>query len=151
MTAAVTVLETPLGNLAVELEGEAVASLRFTQDTPTALAPAAAEVARQIKAYFAGDLKEFTLPLSPAGTPFQLAVWTELRRIPYGETRSYGQIAAALGRPGASRAVGTACGANPLLIVTPCHRVVRGDGALGGFAAGLERKKALLALEKKGR
>ncbi|MFJ9538375.1 methylated-DNA--[protein]-cysteine S-methyltransferase [Streptomyces sp. NPDC101225] len=106
-----------------------------------------AEAEQQLKAYFAGELTEFTLPLSLHGTPFQRAVWDELRRIPYGETRSYGQLADALGRPSASRAVGLANGRNPIGIIVPCHRVVGADGSLTGYGGGLERKRRLLALE----
>ncbi|WP_407696306.1 methylated-DNA--[protein]-cysteine S-methyltransferase [Sphingomicrobium arenosum] len=87
------------------------------------------------------------LSLAPAGTPFQRAVWAQLQRIPLGETRSYADIAAALGQPGATRAVGTANGANPIAIFIPCHRVVRADGGLGGYAYGLAVKEALLAAE----
>jgi methylated-DNA-[protein]-cysteine S-methyltransferase len=107
-----------------------------------------AEAIRQLTAYFAGELRSFTLPLRPAGTPFQLAVWEELRAIPYGETRSYGQLAAAIGRPGASRAVGAANGSNPLSIVVPCHRVIGADGKLTGFGGGLPRKQWLLSMER---
>ncbi|MCD8086728.1 MAG: methylated-DNA--[protein]-cysteine S-methyltransferase [Clostridiales bacterium] len=103
----------------------------------------------QLTAYFRGNLRAFTLPLAPEGTPFQQAVWAALRAIPYGETRTYGQIAAAVGRPKAARAVGGACHANPLLIVTPCHRVVGSGGALTGFACGLAAKEQLLAWERK--
>jgi AraC family transcriptional regulator of adaptative response/methylated-DNA-[protein]-cysteine methyltransferase len=88
-----------------------------------------------------------TVPLDCGGTPFQQRVWAELRRIPPGETRSYLDIARALGHPKATRAVGSANGANPVAIIVPCHRVLRHDGALGGYAGGLERKRALLAAE----
>ena len=89
------------------------------------------------------------MPLNPQGTMFQKAVWAALRAIPYGETRSYGEIAAAIGKPKAARAVGSANNRNPILIFTPCHRVIGANGALVGFAAGLAMKEALLALEKK--
>jgi methylated-DNA-[protein]-cysteine S-methyltransferase len=106
------------------------------------------EVAAQLEAYFAGDLKEFTLPLAPTGTPFQLAVWTELTKISYGSTVSYGDIARALGkRLVASRAVGLANGANPISVIVPCHRVIGSDGSLTGYGGGLERKELLLRLE----
>jgi O-6-methylguanine DNA methyltransferase len=82
------------------------------------------------------------------GTAFQCRVWEELTRIPYGSTRTYGEVAKAIGKPGAARAVGTACGSNPGPLIVPCHRVVRGGGALGGYGLGLPRKKALLAMEK---
>lgn len=102
----------------------------------------------QLAAYFAGERREFDLPLAPRGTGFQLRVWERLRAIPYGTTRSYGAIAAELGLdPGASRAVGLANGANPLSIVVPCHRVVGADGSLTGFGGGLPRKRFLLDLE----
>jgi methylated-DNA-[protein]-cysteine S-methyltransferase len=106
-------------------------------------------VAEQLSAYFAGELRSFDLPLAPAGTPFQLAVWEALRRIPYGETRSYGSIAAEIGKgPAASRAVGLANGSNPISIVVPCHRVIGADGSLTGYGGGLERKSWLLAHER---
>ena len=87
------------------------------------------------------------LPIDVAGTAFQEAVWRELRKIPAGETRSYAQIAAAIGKPGAVRAVGTANGSNPVAVLVPCHRVIRSDGTLGGYAGGLERKRRLLEAE----
>lgn len=103
--------------------------------------------AAQLSAYFADGLRRFTLPLDAAGTPFQQAVWRALGAIPAGATTDYGAIAAALGRPQAARAVGAAVGRNPLSIVVPCHRVLGRDGALTGYAGGLPRKRALLALE----
>ncbi|MFF7450361.1 MULTISPECIES: methylated-DNA--[protein]-cysteine S-methyltransferase [unclassified Streptomyces] len=106
------------------------------------------EAVDQLTAYFEGELKEFTLELHLGGTPFQREVWQQLRRIPYGETRSYGDLAAALGRPGASRAVGLANGKNPIGIIVPCHRVVGSDGSLTGYGGGLERKQRLLDLER---
>ncbi len=102
----------------------------------------------QLDAYFAGARTVFDLALAPRGTPFQHAVWDALRAIPYGETRSYGDIAGAIGRPTASRAVGAANGRNPLPIVVPCHRVIGATGKLTGFGGGLETKAALLALER---
>ncbi|WP_141207678.1 methylated-DNA--[protein]-cysteine S-methyltransferase [Streptomyces griseorubiginosus] len=106
------------------------------------------EAEEQLDAYFAGELKEFTLELRLHGTAFQTAVWRELRRIPLGETRSYGQLADALGNPGASRAVGLANGKNPIGIIVPCHRVVGADGGLTGYGGGLERKRRLLDFER---
>ena len=105
------------------------------------------DVRAQLREYFAGTLRAFTLPLAPTGTPFQLDVWNALRKIPYGDTRSYGQLAQQLGRPNASRAVGAANGANPIPIVIPCHRVIGGDGRLTGYGGGLPLKRALLELE----
>ncbi|GAA3388750.1 methylated-DNA--[protein]-cysteine S-methyltransferase [Streptomyces roseoviridis] len=105
------------------------------------------EAVRQLDAYFAGELTAFDLPLKLIGTPFQLRVWEQLRLIPYGETRTYGELAEALGNPGASRAVGLANGKNPVSIVVPCHRVIGTSGSLTGYGGGLDRKKRLLAFE----
>ena len=106
------------------------------------------EAARaQLDAYFAGELERFDLPLAPRGTPFQLAVWRALADIPYGGTASYAQLAARVGRPSATRAVGAANGRNPLPIVLPCHRVIGADGGLTGFGGGLPTKRFLLELE----
>ena len=107
-----------------------------------------AEAVRQLRDYFEGRRRTFDLPLDPEGTDFQKAVWTGLNAIPYGETRSYAALAAAIGRPGASRAVGAANGRNPLSIVTPCHRVIGANGTLTGFAGGLAVKQWLLAHER---
>ncbi|MER7675879.1 methylated-DNA--[protein]-cysteine S-methyltransferase [Streptomyces sp. NPDC096934] len=106
------------------------------------------EAKRQLTAYFAGDLKEFDLPMRLAGTPFQRSVWEQLVRIPYGEIRSYGELADALGNPKASRAVGLANGRNPVGIIVPCHRVVGADGSLTGYGGGLDRKRRLLDFER---
>jgi methylated-DNA-[protein]-cysteine S-methyltransferase len=106
-----------------------------------------AAVSRQLEEYFAGKRREFDLVLAPKGTPFERSVWDELRRIPFGETRSYGEIARAIGRPSASRAVGRANGANPIPIVVPCHRVIGANGSLTGFGGGLEAKSRLLEIE----
>ena len=107
-------------------------------------APVVAEVLRRID----GDLPAIELPVDVRGTAFQQRVWQELRRIPRGETRSYGEIAAAVGTPGGARAVGQACGSNPVAIVVPCHRVVQASGALGGYAWGLDVKQHLLERER---
>ncbi|OII62526.1 cysteine methyltransferase [Streptomyces sp. CC53] len=109
------------------------------------------EAARQLDAYFRRDLTDFDLPLHLHGTPFQRAVWERLRTIPYGETRSYGELAEQLGNPAASRAVGLANGRNPVGIIVPCHRVVGADGALTGYGGGLDRKRRLLAFESSAR
>jgi methylated-DNA-[protein]-cysteine S-methyltransferase len=106
------------------------------------------DAVRELRAYFAGELREFSLPLAPVGTAFQLDVWNALRAIPYGETTSYGDLAERIGRPKAVRAVGAANGANPLPIVVPCHRVIGSNGNLTGFGGGLPLKSALLALER---
>ncbi|TGB03143.1 methylated-DNA--[protein]-cysteine S-methyltransferase [Streptomyces sp. MZ04] len=105
------------------------------------------EAISQLEAYFAGELTEFDLPLRLDGTPFQRTVWRQLQLIPYGETRTYGQLADALGKPNASRAVGLANGKNPIGVIVPCHRVIGAGGALTGYGGGLERKQRLLALE----
>ncbi|MEU2156327.1 methylated-DNA--[protein]-cysteine S-methyltransferase [Streptomyces sp. NPDC019396] len=106
------------------------------------------ETVRQLDAYFAGELTHFDLPMQLVGTPFQLRVWAQLRAIPYGETRSYGDLADALGNRGASRAVGLANGRNPIGIIVPCHQVVGASGSLTGYGGGLDRKQRLLAFER---
>ena len=103
--------------------------------------------AGQLDGYFAGELTAFDVPLDMRGTPFQRQVWAELLNIPYGETWSYGDVAAAIGRPTASRAVGAANGSNPVSIIVPCHRVIGANGRLTGYGGGLHRKDCLLALE----
>lgn len=103
----------------------------------------------QVREYFAGQRAAFTLPLSPAGTDFQQRVWSALRRIPAGETRTYGQLAAALGHPAAARAVGRANATNPICLIVPCHRVIGADGSLTGFAFGEEIKRRLLEHEQR--
>jgi methylated-DNA-[protein]-cysteine S-methyltransferase len=107
------------------------------------------EVVRQLLAYFEGKLKEFELPLVLEGTEFQLRVWRNLQKIPYGETVSYGQLAKRIGSPDAARAVGLANGSNPIPIIIPCHRVIGSNGDLTGFGGGLPIKKKLLALESR--
>jgi methylated-DNA-[protein]-cysteine S-methyltransferase len=146
------VVASPIGPLALTAEGGALTAIDF--GAPAGFADGAlpadavlAETSRQLAAYFAGELREFDLPLRPSGTPFQLDVWQALRDIPYGETVSYGELARRIGRPAAARAVGRANGQNPIAVVVPCHRVVGAHGTLSGYAGGLDRKVALLALE----
>jgi methylated-DNA-[protein]-cysteine S-methyltransferase len=110
---------------------------------------ALAAVAGQLDEYFRGDREAFDVAHRPIGSAFELAVWEQLTRIPYGETRSYGQVARAVGEPGGAQAVGLACGRNPLAVVVPCHRVVGADGSLVGFGGGLPRKRFLLDLEQR--
>ncbi|MFS4093701.1 methylated-DNA--[protein]-cysteine S-methyltransferase [Streptomyces sp. AF1A] len=110
--------------------------------------PSFAAAREQLSAYFAGELTEFTLELALRGTPFQRGVWEQLAKIPYGETRTYGELAGALGSPGASRAVGLANGRNPIGIIVPCHRVIGSSGNLTGYGGGLERKRRLLDFER---
>ena len=105
------------------------------------------EVASQLDAYFAGERRDFDLPLAPEGTAFQQSVWRALSGIPFGETRSYADIASVIGKPNAVRAVGAANGRNPIPIVVPCHRVIGADGTLTGFGGGLPTKRFLLSLE----
>lgn len=105
------------------------------------------DAATQFDEWFAGTRRQFDLPLAPVGTAFQHAVWREIARVGFGETCAYGEIATALGKPGAARAVGAATGRNPLTIIVPCHRLVGSHGALTGYAGGLARKRALLAFE----
>ncbi len=107
------------------------------------------EVILQLRAYFAGDLETFDLPLAPAGTPFQQNVWRRLCDIPYGETISYGELARRIGNPNASRAVGLANGSNPIPVIIPCHRVIGSNGKLTGYGGGLPIKEKLLALERR--
>lgn len=145
-----TVIDSPVGLLTLVAEDGVLAGLFLPDhrhapslDIPTEAAglPAARE---QLIAYFAGDLKEFDLPLTAHGTPFQEQVWAGLRTIPYGRTWSYGELAAAIGRPSAVRAVGLANGRNPLSVVVPCHRVVGAGGSLTGYGGGLAAKAWLL-------
>ncbi len=103
---------------------------------------------RQLDAYFQGRLTAFDLPLAPRGSDFQQAVWQAMLAIPYGETRSYSELAAAVGSPSASRAVGSAAGRNPIPVIIPCHRIIGSDGAMVGFGGGIKTKKYLLALEQ---
>ena len=104
----------------------------------------------QLRSYFAGRLKKFALPTDAEGTPFQKKVWSELARIPYGQTRSYRDIARRIKNPKAVRAVGSANGRNPLCVVVPCHRVIAADGSIGGYSGGLDKKIKLLRLERRG-
>jgi methylated-DNA-[protein]-cysteine S-methyltransferase len=109
--------------------------------------PALRVAQAQLIEYFAGVRTRFDIPLAAAGTPFQLQVWSAIADVAYGQTATYGEIALETGRPGSVRAAGAATGRNPLSVIVPCHRIVGADGALTGYAGGLERKRALLALE----
>lgn len=150
--------ESPVGRLLLVARGDSLSAIEFPNgrhargiepgwtrsDAPFR------EVARQLDAYFAGRREEFDLPLAPEGTEFQQATWRALREIPFGETRTYSEIARRIGRPRAVRAVGAANGRNPISIVIPCHRVVGADGGLTGFGGGLPVKRYLLELEGAG-
>lgn len=142
---------TPLGRMLLAQEEEGLILVEFDatplKNWQQADTPLLVQAKAQLSEYFAGTRQEFTLPLSPKGTPFQQKVWAALQTIPYGQTRSYGEIARQIGSPKAARAVGMANHHNPIAILIPCHRVVGQNGALTGYAGGLERKKALLQLE----
>lgn len=140
----------PLGVITLREREGFLVSLSFTPDVPLLPpeSPLLIRAREQLLGYFAGNRRVFSLPLCPEGTAFQQAVWQQLMRIPYGETCSYGQLAAAIGKPGAVRAVGNANGKNPLPILIPCHRVIAADGGLGGYSCGLKKKAFLLALER---
>lgn len=139
--------ESPLGPLTLTEVDGVLRRLDFASAPSDTTTPLLREAERQLRAYFAGELRQFDLPLDPQGTPFQQQVWAALREIPYGEVRSYGQIAAAIGNPKACRAVGMANHRNPLPILIPCHRVCGSDGSLTGYGGGIERKRWLLELE----
>ena len=151
-----TVVDSPLGPLTLVAQDGTLAALWMVEqrhrpdpaldgDRDDGVLP---EVREQLTAYWDGTLREFTVPVSAGGTPFRSRVWAALRTIPYGQTWSYGRLAAEIGQPAASRAVGLANGRNPLSIVVPCHRVVGSSGSLSGYGGGLERKRWLLDHER---
>lgn len=141
----------PLGCLQLTAENEAVIGVEFVSTPAPNVgdSPVLELCQRQLEAYFAGTLTEFTIPLSVSGTDFQIRVWRELQRIPFGSTLSYGGLAQRIGNPKASRAVGGANNRNPIAIIIPCHRVIGVRGELTGYAGGLDRKEALLEHEKR--
>ena len=142
-------VDTPIGALWLGGGELGLTRVSFERGPETGPPRRLARAARQrLAAYFAGELERFDLPLAPAGSHFQRRVWDAVTDIPYGATASYSEIAAAIGRPTACRATGAANGRNPLAIVIPCHRVVGSAGALTGYGGGLERKRALLDLER---
>jgi len=152
-------VESPLGSMLVTTNGQAVTGIYFVGQKygrdGVDCGPASpgdsvlSEAARQIAEYFAGNRERFELPLAGDGTPFQRRVWKALGEIPFGDTVTYGDIARRIGAPRAIRAVGAAIGRNPISIAVPCHRVVGANGSLTGYAGGLDRKRALLALERR--
>lgn len=150
-------LETPIGPLTITATKKAVTAIRFGTQVPEGSTPCTGagatpllrKAAEEIGDYFAGSRRKFTLPLAPEGTPFQQKVWEALRTIPYGETRTYKQIAIQIGHNQSFRAVGMASNRNPIAIVVPCHRVIGYDGKLTGYAGGLDIKEQLLELEKR--
>jgi methylated-DNA-[protein]-cysteine S-methyltransferase len=141
--------ESPIGLIEVGCTSDAVRSLNFVErQRETSTSNAVVEKAvRQIKEYFAGDRREFDVPVDAQGTPFQKAVWRRLLEIPYGRTASYRDIARSLGNPKAVRAVGGANGRNPIAIIVPCHRIIGSDGSLTGYGSGIWRKEWLLEHE----
>ena len=152
-----TTIDSPLGELLAlaSADGAALTGLYLPHPTHGPVGespdwihdpelPLFAALRAQLASYFAGESSEFDLPLAPTGTPFQVAVWERLREIPFGETWSYGELAASLGKPGHARAVGAANGRNPISIIVPCHRVIGANGALVGYGGGLDNKRALL-------
>jgi methylated-DNA-[protein]-cysteine S-methyltransferase len=150
-------ISSPYGKLKLVASGRGLAAVLWESDDPRRVRLGAlkhdpdnkflTQAETQLKAYFEGRLKKFTVPLDFKGTDFQKSVWAALLTIPFGETRSYGEIARQIGRPEASRAVGAANGRNPISIITPCHRVLGSNGRLTGFAGGLEAKDHLLRHE----
>ncbi|MBE5975406.1 MAG: methylated-DNA--[protein]-cysteine S-methyltransferase [Paenibacillaceae bacterium] len=146
------VFQTTLSPVVISEQDGAITELFFAKDTPDRedkqITPLLKEAEKQLLEYLSGNRRKFDLKLEAKGTEFQKTVWNTLQEIPYGETRSYKQVAEMLGRPEASRAVGMANSKNPILILTPCHRIVGSDGKLTGYAGGLEIKKTLLELEK---
>jgi methylated-DNA-[protein]-cysteine S-methyltransferase len=153
-------IDSPVGELKLVASDKGLAAILWGADDPdrARLHPLAedpgnrflVETERQLAAYFAGELKAFTVPLDFKGTEFQKSVWKALLTIPFGETRSYGDIARQIGKPAAFRAVGAASGKNPISIIAPCHRVVGSTGKLTGFAGGLAAKERLLGIESGG-
>ena len=147
-----TILKSPIGPLFVEVEDDRLTRLERIPEKTVTLThsdhPTLTRLEEELKAYFQGECKTFTVPTRSSGTEFEREVYAALRRIPYGETRSYLDIAKAIGRPKAARAVGQACGKNPLLLVIPCHRVIASNGTMGGFRLSLDIKAQLLKLEK---
>jgi methylated-DNA-[protein]-cysteine S-methyltransferase len=139
-------ISSPIGNLVLDEADDAITAIRWSAERAANGSPLLAEAARQLDAYFAGKLSDFDLPLRPAGSDFERQVWSAMQKIPYGKTQCYGDLAAAIGS--APRAVGGACGKNPIPIVIPCHRVLAKAG-LGGYSGsgGLKTKQALLTLE----
>ena len=142
---------TPVGDITVEEREERIASLRIGRYEPGEYreTPLLLNAAKQLDEYFSGKRKNFELPLLTEGTAFRKKVWQVLEEIPFGQTVTYGELAARLGCPNSARAIGSACGANPVLIIIPCHRVV-GKNGLTGYAGGTDAKKTLLKIEKFG-
>ncbi len=142
---------TLIGMVSIVSDGRAVKAVYLPTSNLPAIAegtyPLIEEAAGEMEEYLSGSRKEFTVPVAPEGTDFQKEVWGAMQDIPYGSTATYGEIAKEIGRPGAARAVGMACGANPIPIIIPCHRVVASNG-IGGYSGGLAIKRRLLGMER---
>jgi len=156
MTEIHTLIDSPVGELLLTGDGEALSRLAFVQSRRPEVAAALRgsrvddgfpAVRAQLEEYFAGRRRDFELPLALHGSEFELRVWDALRRIPYGATTSYGAVARSIGHPDGARAVGLANGRNPIAVIVPCHRVIGADGSLTGYGGGLHRKRFLLDLE----
>ena len=141
--------KSPIGILEIKLKNNVILGLKVVESCSNISERTGyfEEVAKQLDEYFAGERTKFELSISPKGTDFQKKVWAELLKIPYGKTKSYQEIAEAVAKPKAQRAVGSACNKNPILLIIPCHRVVSKNGKLTGFACGLKKKEVLLDLE----
>ena len=155
MSIALLQIPSPLGILTLCASEDGLFRVDFEERSPAVSVSVSdraerilTQASRELAEYFAGERREFSVPLHPVGTPFQQKVWAALCRIPYGETRTYGEIARQIGAPKAARAVGMANHRNPLPLFIPCHRVVGASGELTGYAGGLDRKRFLLALER---
>ncbi len=143
-----SIIKTPIGNIKIEECNGEIIRIAYSEEAPVTSVNKVLQIAeKQLAEYFAGVRREFDLPLNPKGTEFQHKVWNALKEIPYGETRTYKQIAENIGKPTACRAVGMANNKNPIMIVVPCHRVVGSNGSLTGYAFGVDMKEKLLKLE----
>jgi methylated-DNA-[protein]-cysteine S-methyltransferase len=144
-----SIIPSPLGNILINTQEEMISELRFTEEPITTedLGAVVLKAQEQLGEYFAGSRKVFDLPLAMTGTAFRQSVWSAVNTIPFGHTTSYLKLSQTLGNPAAIRAVGAAIGANPILIIIPCHRIIGTNGQLTGYAGGLDRKEKLLELE----
>jgi methylated-DNA-[protein]-cysteine S-methyltransferase len=143
------IISSPLGNICLSTQDGSISELRFTKEeiSENPLDGLLLEAKKQLDEYFSGKRKIFNLPVVLSGTPFQYQVWEAVNKIPFGETTSYLKLSQTLGNPAAIRAVGAAIGANPVLLIIPCHRIIGTNGQLTGYAGGLDRKERLLELE----
>lgn len=144
-----SIISSPLGNIFISIQDDSISALRFTTEevSEEPLDGLFLEAKKQLDDYFSGKRKSFNLPVLLTGTSFQYKVWEAVNKIPFGQTTSYLKLSQALGNPAAIRAVGAAIGANPILIIIPCHRIIGTNGKLTGYAGGLDRKERLLELE----